>query len=118
MADEKLQYIYLMQAVDPAKAASRDNWAPEDEETFRLHWANLEHLRDAGVLILAGRAQDADGTGPAICILEVDSEEGGAAHLRVGAVLHTRLRDRAPSPLPHRHLKERSMSAAGEEFRQ
>ena len=71
----KFQYIYLIQAIDPSKAASRDNWVPEDEETFNLHWANLEQLRDAGVLILAGRAQDADGTGPAICILEVDSED-------------------------------------------
>lgn len=67
--------IYLIQAIDPSNAASRDNWAPEDEETFNLHWANLERLRDAGVLILAGRAQDADGTGPAICILEVDSDD-------------------------------------------
>lgn len=75
MADQKLQYIYFIQAVDPSKAASRDNWAPEDEETFGLHWANLERLRDAGVLILAGRAQDADGTGPAIAILEVESED-------------------------------------------
>lgn len=75
MTDEKLQYIYLIQAVDTSKAASRESWTPEDEETFRLHWANLERLRDAGVLILAGRAQDADGTGPAICILEVDSED-------------------------------------------
>lgn len=71
----KLQYIYLIQAVDPGKAASRDNWTPEDEETFDLHWANLERLRDAGILILAGRAQDANGTGPAIVILEVDCEE-------------------------------------------
>jgi uncharacterized protein YciI len=71
----KLQYIYVMHAVDPSKAASRDNWTPEDFETFDLHWANLERLKDAGKLILAGRAQDADGTGIAICILEVDSED-------------------------------------------
>lgn len=75
MAGEKLQFVYFMQAVDPAKAASRDNWTPRDAETFDLHWANLERLRDAGVLILAGRCQDADGSGPAMCILEVGSEE-------------------------------------------
>jgi uncharacterized protein YciI len=75
MAAEKLQYMYIIQARDPAKAASRDNWTEEDAETFNLHWANLERLRDEGVLILAGRAQDADGTGPAFCILEVESDE-------------------------------------------
>lgn len=74
MAGEKLQFMYVIQAVDPVKAASRDSWTDEDAETFNLHWANLERLRDEGVLILAGRAQDADGTGPAICILEVDSD--------------------------------------------
>lgn len=75
MTDEKLQYMYIMQAHDPAKAASQENWTAEDQETFNLHWANLERLRDEGRLILAGRAQDADGSGPAVCILEVDSEE-------------------------------------------
>jgi uncharacterized protein YciI len=75
MPDEKLQFMYMIQAVNPAKAASRDNWTDEDAETFNLHWANLERLRDEGKLILAGRAQDADGTGPAICILEVESEQ-------------------------------------------
>jgi uncharacterized protein YciI len=74
MAGEKLQFVYFMQAVDPAKAASRDNWTDEDQVTFNLHWANLERLRDEGILIMAGRCQDADGGGPAITILEVDSE--------------------------------------------
>lgn len=75
MAGNKLQFMYVMQAADPARAQSRDAWTREDAETFDLHWANLERLRDAGILILAGRAQDADGSGPAICILEVDSDE-------------------------------------------
>jgi uncharacterized protein YciI len=75
MPDEKLQYMYLFRANDPAKAASRDNWTSEDEETFNLHWANLNGLIEEGKLILAGRAYDPDGTGPAIVILEVDSEE-------------------------------------------
>jgi uncharacterized protein YciI len=74
MAGEKLQYMYMMLVVDPAKAASRDAWTGEDAETFELHWANLERLKAERKLILAGRAQDADGSGPAICILEVDSE--------------------------------------------
>jgi uncharacterized protein YciI len=74
MAQEKLQFMYVMQPTDPTKAASRDNWTPQDQATFGEHWANLERLKGEGVLILAGRAQDADGCGPAICIIEVDSE--------------------------------------------
>jgi uncharacterized protein YciI len=75
MPDGKLQFVYFIRAKDSAKAASRDNWTPDDAETFDLHWANLERLRDEGKLILAGRAQDADGSGPALCIIEVDSED-------------------------------------------
>ncbi len=74
MSDEKLQFMYIMRPTDPTRAASRENWTPQDHATFAEHWANLERLKDQGVLILAGRAQDADGGGPAICIIEVDSE--------------------------------------------
>jgi uncharacterized protein YciI len=74
MTDEKRHFMYVMQAKDPSKALSRDGWTPQDHATFAEHWANLERLKDEGVLILAGRAQDADGSGPAICIIEVDSE--------------------------------------------
>ncbi|MEO8457941.1 MAG: YciI family protein [Chloroflexota bacterium] len=75
MTQEKRQFVYLTRAVDPAKAASRDNWTRDDEESFELHWARLEKLRDEGKLILAGRCQDADGSGIAITMIEVDSEE-------------------------------------------
>ena len=74
MTDRKLQFMYVMRPTDSAKAASRDNWTTRDHATFADHWSNLERLKDEGVLILAGRAQDADGSGPAICIIEVDSE--------------------------------------------
>jgi uncharacterized protein YciI len=76
MADnEKRQYMYVMQAVDPTKAASRDTWTAEDQETFNLHWNRLVELTQAGVVLLAGRAQDSDGTGPAIVIFEAESDE-------------------------------------------
>jgi uncharacterized protein len=76
MADnEKHQYMYVMQAVDTSKAASRENWTPEDQETFNLHWNRLVELTKAGVVLLAGRGQDPDGTGPAIVIFEAESEE-------------------------------------------
>ena len=69
------QFMYVMEATDPAKAASRESWTEYDNETFQLHWDRLEKARDAGVLLLAGRSQDADGAGPAIVIFEADSEE-------------------------------------------
>jgi uncharacterized protein YciI len=64
-----------MQAVDPWKAASRDNWTARDHETFQLHWNRLGEMHRAGTLLLAGRAQDADGSGPGIVIFEADSDE-------------------------------------------
>ena len=73
--NEKRQYMYVMQAVDPTKAASRENWTADDHETFNLHWKRLAELTKAGVVLLAGRAQDSDGRGPAIVIFEADSEE-------------------------------------------
>jgi uncharacterized protein YciI len=75
MAPERLQFIYTLSPTDPAKAASREGWTEYDHETFDLHWANLEQALDDGKLVLAGRSQDADGTGPAIVIFEADSEE-------------------------------------------
>jgi uncharacterized protein YciI len=69
------QYIYLLKPTDPAKAASRDGWTAEDHETFDLHWANLRRASEDGRLVLAGRAQDPDGAGPAIVIFEADSDE-------------------------------------------
>jgi uncharacterized protein YciI len=72
---EKKQYIYTMEPVDPAKAASRDTWTDYDKESFDLHFARLEQAKADGVLVLAGRSQDADGTGPAIVIFEAESDE-------------------------------------------
>jgi uncharacterized protein YciI len=69
------QYMYVMHAVDPAKAASQEAWTAEDKETFGLHLARLERLREEGTLLLAGRAQDADGTGPGIVIFEAASDD-------------------------------------------
>ena len=66
--------MYVMRPTDPTKAACRDNWTPQDQATFAERRANLERLKDEGALILAGGAQEVGGGGPAICIIEVDSE--------------------------------------------
>jgi uncharacterized protein YciI len=72
---EMNQYIYTMEPVDPAKAASRDTWTEYDQESFDLHWARLERAKEEGVLVLAGRSPDSSGTGPAIVIFEAESDE-------------------------------------------
>jgi uncharacterized protein YciI len=72
---EKLHFMYVMYPTDPKKAVNRDTWTEYDFETFDLHMAHLNQARDAGKLVLAGRTLESDGSGPAIAILEVDSED-------------------------------------------
>lgn len=72
---EMSHYIYVMEPVDPAKAASRETWTDHDRESFDLHWARLEQAKEEGVLLLAGRSPDPSGTGPAIVIFEAESDE-------------------------------------------
>jgi len=71
----KAQYMYVMYPVDPSKAANPKLWTAEDHESFNLHWNRLERATKDGVVLVAGRAQDEDGTGPAVVIFEADSEE-------------------------------------------
>jgi len=71
----KSQYMYVMHPLDPSKAAHPELWTAEDHESFNLHWNRLEQATKDGVVLVAGRAQDADGKGPAIVIFEAASEE-------------------------------------------
>ena len=71
----KVQYMYVMHPVDPSKAANPGLWTAEDHESFNLHWNRLEQATKEGVVLVAGRAQDTDGKGPAIVIFEADSDE-------------------------------------------
>jgi uncharacterized protein YciI len=71
----RAQYMYVMHPVDPSKAANPDLWTEDDHESFNLHWNRLEQATKDGVVLVAGRAQDADGKGPAIVIFEAESEE-------------------------------------------
>lgn len=72
---EMNQFIYTMEPVDPAKAASQETWTEYDHESFNLQWARLERAKEEGVLVLAGRSPDPSGTGPAIVIFEAESDE-------------------------------------------
>jgi len=77
MRNDTLHFMYVMHPTDPSKAAGRDGWTDDDHETFRLHMAHLNGLLEKGQLILAGRALDQGGAGPAICIYTADSAEEG-----------------------------------------
>ena len=68
-----MQFIYTFEAVRPELVTDPDAWTEEDIETARAHFAYLQQATEEGTVILAGRAQD--GVGPAIVILEADSEE-------------------------------------------
>lgn len=72
MSEGKQQFIYTLEAVEPEKALSRDEWTEHDHETYRCHIAHLEKEAQSRRIILVGRAQD--GVGPAIAILECDDE--------------------------------------------
>ena len=70
---EKKEFIYTFDPIRPELVTDPDAWTEEDERIFEAHFAYLKQATEEGIVLLAGRAQD--GVGPAICILEADSEE-------------------------------------------
>jgi uncharacterized protein YciI len=54
-------------------ATEPDAWTAEDEQVGAAHFARLAKATEDGIVILAGRSPD--GVGPAIVIIEADSEE-------------------------------------------
>ena len=68
----KLQFIYLFEAVRPELVTDPDAWTERDNEIAAAHLSYLQRATEAGIVVLAGRSQD--GVGPALVIIEVDSE--------------------------------------------
>jgi uncharacterized protein YciI len=77
LSEDKKQFIYTLEAVEPDKAISRDSWTEYDHETYRLHLEHLEREAQGRRIVLVGRAQD--GIGPAIAILECSDEAEASA---------------------------------------
>lgn len=50
-----------------------DSWTPEDEAVAESHYAYLEAGADQQIVVLAGRSQD--GVGPAIVVIETETED-------------------------------------------
>jgi uncharacterized protein YciI len=60
------QFIYVSHPADP-------NTPMPDDALFERHWEYLTRAAGIGTLVLAGRAQD--GEGPAITIIECESDD-------------------------------------------
>jgi uncharacterized protein YciI len=66
------QFIYVFDPVRPEMVTDPDAWSGNDLCIAEAHLQYLKAATEAGTVLLAGRSLDADG--PAIVILEVDSE--------------------------------------------
>ena len=68
------QFLYRFTPGErPELGESLDAWTEEDQEVGERHFDHLQQGAAAGLVILAGRSQD--WAGPAIVILETDSED-------------------------------------------
>ena len=70
---EKQQFIYLFEAVRPDLITDPGAWTERDLQIAEEHFAYLKQATDEGIVLLAGRSQD--GVGPALVIIEANSEE-------------------------------------------
>jgi uncharacterized protein YciI len=66
------QFIYAFGAVRPELVTNPDAWTESDIQTAQEHFAYLQRATVEGTVILAGRSTD--GQGPAVVILEADTE--------------------------------------------
>jgi len=89
--EEKLQFIYLFEAVRPELVTDPDAWTERETRIAEQHFAYLQRATQAGIVLLAGRSQD--GVGPALVILEADSEEEARRFMESGPfVVHGLMR--------------------------
>jgi uncharacterized protein YciI len=72
---DTLQFIYQFDPIRPELVTDPDAWTEEDIRISEAHFAYLKGATEDGIVLLAGRSQD--GVGPAIVILEAETE--GAA---------------------------------------
>ena len=65
-------YIYVFDPIRPELVTDPDSWTEEDEQIGERHVTHLEQATENGTVLLAGRSLD--GIGPAVVILQADSE--------------------------------------------
>ncbi len=65
-------YIYVFDPIRPELVTDPDSWTEKDEQIGERHAIYLKQATERGTVLLAGRSLD--GLGPAVVVLEVDSE--------------------------------------------
>ena len=73
MAEQTGQFIYVFDPVRPELVTDPNAWTKRETQIAEEHFAYLKRATEAGIVLLAGRSQD--GIGPALVIIEADSEE-------------------------------------------
>ena len=68
-----LQFLYQFDPIRPELVTDADAWTEEDVRIGQAHFAYLKQATQDGIVLLAGRSQDR--VGPAIVIVEVESED-------------------------------------------
>lgn len=69
---EVLQFLYQFDPVRPELVTDADAWTEEDVRIGQAHFAYLKQATQDGIVLLAGRSLD--GVGPAIVIINAESE--------------------------------------------
>ena len=65
-------YVYVFDPIRPELVTDPDSWTEEDEQIGERHAIYLKQAAEDGTVLLAGRSLD--GLGPAVVILQADSE--------------------------------------------
>jgi uncharacterized protein YciI len=73
------QFIYLFDPVRPEMVTYDYVWTERENEIAAAHFAYLQRATETGTVLLAGRSQD--GVGPALVIVEADSEAEARAFM-------------------------------------
>ena len=94
MAEQRGQFIYVFDPVRPELVTDPYAWTDEDNRIASEHFAYLQRATQEGTVILAGRSLD--GEGPAVVILEADSEQDARSFMEsdpfvAGGLMRARL---------------------------
>lgn len=65
-------FVYVFDPIRPELVTDPDSWTEEDKQIGERHAIYLKKGAEEGTVLLAGRALD--GIGPAVVIIEADSE--------------------------------------------
>lgn len=76
---ETKHFIYCFDPIRPELVSDPNAWTPQDVRIAEEHFAYLKRATDAGTVILAGRSLD--GKGPALVILEAESQDQARAFM-------------------------------------